>query len=108
MSNAISKGTTPRPRFNLPFETSVIKNMEVYFSQGEGLVFEKKMDECELSGSTVVVPLTQADTLMLNERNNLYIQFRFVFNDEYTDVDTSEVIMTSVKTILKESEINVN
>lgn len=108
MSNAISKGTTPRPRFNLPFETSAIRNMEVYFSQDNGLVLEKKMEDCELSGSTVVVPLSQADTLMFNERNNLYIQFRFVFDDEYTDVDTSKIITTYVKKILKESEIDVD
>lgn len=108
MSNAIRKGTTPRPRFNLPFETSTIRNMEVYFNQGDGLVFEKKMADCELSGTSVVVPLSQADTLMLDDKLNLYIQFRFVFDDAYTDVDTSNIITTSVEKILKESEIDVD
>lgn len=108
MSNTINRGTTARPDFSLPFLTSAIHDMEVYFAQGDRLIIEKKMADCELSDSTVIVPLTEEDTLKLDDKLNLYIQFRFVFDDAYTDMKTSNIITTTVYKILKEGPFDVD
>lgn len=100
------RGTTPTITFNLPFNVSTVRNVEVYFAQNDGLVFEKDMEDCVLSGTTLAVTLTQAETLLLDDEEKLKIQARFVFTDG--SVDATEIIKGKVKEILKDGEIDVN
>ena len=100
------RGTTPTVTFNLPFEVSEIKNVEVYFAQdGENLV-TKEMADCTLDGKTLAVTLTQAETLSLDTDEKLEMQARFVFKDG--SVDATDIIKSKVKEILKDGEIDVD
>ena len=100
------RGTTPTVTFNLPFDSGMIKNVEVYFAQDDSLVFEKDMNDCVLSGSTLAVTLTQAETLSLDDELKVEMQARFVFLDN--SVGATKTIKAKVEEILKESEIDVN
>lgn len=100
------RGTTPTITFNLPFSVSTIKNVEVYFGQNDELVLEKGMADCVLSGTTLAVTLSQAETLQLDDEEKLQVQARFVFTDN--SVDATEIIKGKVKEILKDGEINVD
>ena len=100
------RGTTPTVSFNLPFSVSTISNCEVYFAQNDELIIEKKMSDCTMSGTTLNVRLTQADTLLFDEDEKMQVQIRFAFNNG--DVDATEIITGKIGKILKDGEIDVN
>lgn len=100
------RGTTPTVTFNLPFNVSTIRNCEVYFGQNDSLLITKDKDDCVLSGTTLAVTLTQADTLLLDEEEKLQMQVRFVFTDG--SVDATSVMRGRVGKILKDGEIDVD
>ncbi len=100
------RGTTPTITFNLPFSVDTVRNVEVYFSQNDDLIIEKKMDDCVLDGTTLAVTLSQAETLLLNDDTKMKMQARFVFTDG--SVDATDIIKGKVKEILKDGEIDVN
>lgn len=100
------RGTTPTITFNLPFDVSTVKNVEVYFAQNDSLILEKAMADCVLSGTTLAVTLSQAETLLLDDEEKLQVQARFVFTDD--SVDATDIIKGKVKEILKEGEIDVD
>lgn len=100
------RGTTPTIAFNLPFDTSTIRNCEIYFSQDDSLLLTKGKDECTLSGALLYVTLTQEETLMFDDEIKLQIQVRFVFTDG--TVDATTILKEKVEQILKEGVINVN
>lgn len=99
------RGTTPTVTFNLPFNVSTLNNVEVYFSQNDELLVEKGYDDCTMSGTTLVVPLTQDDTLLFDEDEKLQIQIRFLFTDG--SVDATDIVKGKVGKLLKDGKINV-
>ena len=105
MADRTIRGTTPDITFNLPFSVSTINNVEVYFAQNDELLLEKGYDDCNLSGTTLVVPLTQDDTLLFDDDEKLQIQVRFMFTDG--SVDATEIVKGRVGQILKDGVINV-
>lgn len=102
------RGTTPTIVFHLPFDVSTIHYCEVYFSQNDELIVEKKMSDCLLSGNMLSVTLTQADTLAFSSDDNgrVEMQLRFVFTDG--SVDATTIVKEKAKKILKDGEINVD
>jgi hypothetical protein len=100
------RGTTPTIVFHLPFDVSTIHNCEVYFAQNDELIIEKKMSDCILSGATLSVTLTQADTLAFSSDGKVEMQLRFVFTDG--SVDATTIVKEKANKILKDGEINVD
>lgn len=100
------RGTTPTITFNLPFDVSTVRNCEVYFAQNDELLVTKEMEDCVLSGQTLAVTLTQAETLSFDDDVKLEVQARFVFTDG--SVDATNIIKQKVKEILKDGEIDVD
>lgn len=98
------RGTTPTIRFKLPFLTSEISKIEVYFGQ-PNLLVTKTTEDCTLDGKIVSVMLSQEDTLMFNSDLPLSMQLRFVFTNG--SVGASKVIESEVERILKDGEIDV-
>ena len=105
MADKTIRGTTPDITFNLPFDTSTINNVEVYFAQNDEMLLEKGYDDCTMSGTTLVVPLTQDDTLLFDYEEKLQIQVRFLFTDG--SVDATDIVKGKVGQILKDGVINV-
>ena len=99
------RGTTPTIVFHLPFGVEEINNCEVYFSQNDELIIEKKFEDCVLDGSTLSVTLTQAETLAFSSDDNgrVEMQLRFVFVDG--SVDATTITKEKAKKILKDGEI---
>lgn len=102
---ATIRGTTPTITFNLPFSVDGINNCEVYFGQNDELLLEKGYEDCVLSGTTIAVPLTQADTLLFDYEEKLQVQLRFMYNDQR--VEATSILKGKVGQILKDGEINV-
>lgn len=94
------RGTTPKHTFTLPFDTSAVAKARVIYAQGDVVKVVKKEADCELSGNTISVKLTQADTLRLNHKLKTDIQVRVVTHDK--DAFASDIITVSTKQCLSD------
>lgn len=97
------RGTTPKLEFIIPFKVDIIKNLYITFNQVGKNVLEKTEDDCSFEENTIVCHLTQADTLMLNDKNNVSIQLRVKTVDGESLAST--IINETVKKVLKDGEI---
>lgn len=97
------RGTTPKLEFIIPFNTDIIMNLYITFNQVGENVLEKTENDCNFEENTIVCHLTQADTLMFNEKNNVSIQIRIKTIDG--ESLASNIINESVKKVLKDGEI---
>jgi hypothetical protein len=98
------RGTTPELTFNLPFDISTIKSLYVTFTDRDGnAVLEKAKADCTLSGKTVKVKLTQAETLNFKGRQSVQIQLRVLTNDG--EALASTIYTVNVAEILKDGVI---
>lgn len=70
------RGTTPKHEFTLQFDTSLIKTIEITYAQCGKVVLKKGTADCEMSGSTVRVRLTQEETLKFDDKTYAEIQIR--------------------------------
>lgn len=60
-------GTTPTHIFELPFETSTLKGIEITYSLNDVVILRKLKEDCETSGNTISVKLSQEDTLKFKQ-----------------------------------------
>lgn len=58
--------TTPTHTFTVPFDTVIIKSMNIIYSQNDIPVVTKEIKDCECNGNTIKVQLTQEETAMLD------------------------------------------
>ena len=72
------RATTPTHIFNLPFETSTIKELMISYAQRRNVVIEKFKDDCVFDGKMIALTLTQRDTLKFSDRRPVEIQLRVV------------------------------
>lgn len=93
------RGTTPILGFQLPFECSHLRVVNIAFAQGDKVIFEKTLNDCELMGRIITVKLSESETLSLNDRKELEIQLRVAIGN---DKLASNIIKTTVGRILKE------
>lgn len=75
------RGTTPQHIFTLPFDTAAVAKVRVIYAQGDIVKVVKKECDVELSGNTISVTLTQADTLRLNCSLKTEVQLRVLTAD---------------------------
>ena len=75
---AIPQGTTPTHTFNIPFDSNIIKTAHIAYSQCDKIVFVKKDEDIQMSGSKISTRLTQEDTLSLDPRKIVQIQLRIL------------------------------
>lgn len=99
----ICRGTTPSVSAELPFDTSELEEAYLSFAQNGRTVFEKDISDMELSGETLTVRLSQADSLKLSAAYTTQIQLRCVFPDG--SAAASEIVTVSTGAILKDGVI---
>lgn len=97
------RGTTPTLKFKLPFDTELLAEAWVTFTQLGHTVVDKTLADLEKQGDTLVLQLTQDETLMFQHEELVEIQIRARLNDD-TAV-ASQKIRVGVDGILKEGVI---
>lgn len=75
------RGTTPRHTFTLPFDTTAIEKVRVIYAQSDIPKIVKKECDVEMAGNTIVVTLSQSDTLRLKCTLKTEVQVRVLTND---------------------------
>ena len=70
------RGTTPTHIFTLPFGEEMIQTIKVYYAQGGEVVLAKDKESCLFEGNSVMVSLSQEETLLFDENVWVEIQIR--------------------------------
>lgn len=84
------RGTTPTHTFELPFDTSIIKEVKVIYAQDDKQIFCKRTDDCKLEGNILSTKLTQEETFMLDCTKMVQIQIRVL--DQAGEANNSDEI----------------
>jgi hypothetical protein len=96
----MQKGTTPTHTFTLPFDASSMAKVRVIYSQNDRRILVK--DNCTVSGATVTVQLSQADTYLFDHKKPVEIQLRLlthgggVMNSEIYKITADRCLDTEV------------
>ena len=100
------RGSTQQLIFNIGINTEEVSQLWLTFSHSNRLnaeIFTKEINDVILSGTTITVPLSQEETLMLNEYNIkekvVYIQLRVLLKDG--QALASNVVEITVEHLLK-------
>ena len=62
------QGTTPTHTFNIPFDTSMVKEVKILYAQDDVKILEKKNGDCTLTGQSISVTLTQEGTFLFDRK----------------------------------------
>lgn len=79
------RGTSPTHTFTLPFDTNIVAKVRIIYAQRDVIKIVKKETDCEMSGNTISVKLTQADTLRLScsLKTDIQLKVLTVSNDSF-------------------------
>ena len=75
------RGTTPTHTFNIPFDVENVEEVKVIYMQGDKQVMCKGTAECNMSGNTISVKLTQEETFLFDSEKHCKIQIRVLTKD---------------------------
>ena len=95
------RGTTPCLILNISQEIE-FDALYITFVQGNETVLEKTLDDVKLSGTKILIKLTQAETLSFDSNKAIKIQLRGKVGE---NAYASRIVRTTVSDILKEGEI---
>ena len=99
------RGTTPTLEFTLPFDTSLIAEIYVTMTQNGKTVLEKTLSDCNCSGTSVSLPLTQEDTLKLQQQPRSQAEIQIRVRTTAGEALASDIMSVYVGRILKEGVI---
>lgn len=91
----IQRGATPRYRFKIPLDASLVEDVIITFAQNDIEVFRKETVDCAFEGCFVKIRLSQEETLMLDSEIPVQIQIKLL--TKKGDVIPSEEMVLSVK-----------
>ena len=75
------RGTTPTHIFNLPIDTSIIKEVRITYVQYAKVVVEKTERDVTMEGQTIRFKLTQEETLSLSMSTPVRVQLKVLTTD---------------------------
>ena len=100
------RGTTQELIFDVGMNTDEVSQLWLTFSHSNRLnaeIFTKEINDVILSGTTMTAPLSQEETLLLNQYNLkdkvIYIQLRVLLNDG--QALASSIVEMTVNHLLK-------
>lgn len=99
------RGTTPKLEFILPFDTSLIAEMYITITQNGITALEKTLPDCNCSGTSVSLTLTQEDTLRLQQQPRSQGEMQLRVRTTAGEALASDIMRVYVGRILKEGVI---
>lgn len=94
------RGTTPTHTFTLPFDCSEITTLNIAYAQGDEVIVEKTLSDCEIDGNTLSVTLAEEETLLFDcKKRCAEIQIRVA---QGVKKFASDIFKVPVDRILKE------
>lgn len=98
------RGTTPTLKFRFKYNLEELDITAFYitFVQNGEEKLEMDLNEIKISGDTVIIELSQEDTLSLEPHDSVYIQARIKVGEK---AYATNIIRIDLNTILKEGVI---
>ena len=99
----IIPGTTPTHTFTVPFATSYLQSLRIFYADGNNILLTKELTDATLSGNQIIIELTQAETLLFKGYKNISIQCQVLNSEDESFVSTSvtvRVLSSVVKEVL--------
>ena len=87
-------GTTPTHIFEVPIDTSLIKEIKIIYSQKDREVLVKRTGDCTIEVGKITTRLSQEDTFLFECNTLVTIQLRVLTTGG--DALISDLMMTSV------------
>ena len=100
----MTRGTTPTYAFTLPFEAGTLAGWCISFAQRGVEKFSVDETGADVSGHTIGLTLSQADTLRLEAGVDVQIQLRGIVGATGEAI-ASEILTEAVEPVLKEGVI---
>lgn len=75
------RATTPTHIFTLPFETSLLKTVQITYQQFGKNILQKTEVDCTMTKNAIKLELTQEETLLFAPTAEVHIQLRVMTND---------------------------
>lgn len=97
------RGTTPRHTFALPFDTDLVATARVIYSQNGEVILTKTDTDLTMSGNTIVLDLTQEDTLSFRCGRAVEVQVRVLTLDG--EALASDIVKVSIGRCLENEVI---
>lgn len=94
------RGSTPTHIFELPIDTSLIKQLRITYVQQQKIVLEKKEQDVTMSGRFIKSRLSQEETLTFDEHIPVKIQLKILTTGG--DVLPSQIFVVSADQVLNE------
>lgn len=93
-----SPGTTPTHTFTIPFESDLIADLRITYSQKNKKIFTKRFEDVEIVGNDINITLTQEETFNFKEKELVFIQLKIKTVDD--QVFNSDLILMRVEPAL--------
>lgn len=77
-------GTTPTHYFDVDFDTSAIKKIEIVYAQDNEILVTKTEEDCEINGKRISWELTQEETLKFDHEKRVEVQFAALTTNKKT------------------------
>jgi hypothetical protein len=88
------RGSTPTHTFDIPIDTSLIKEVKIIYAQADKQVFCKRTGDCVFDGTKIKTTLTQEETFMFDCTKMVQIQLRVLTLDgKVPPIEVIEVIV---------------
>lgn len=88
-------GSTPKHTFTLPFETDLIQELKITYSQNKKIILEKHLADCEVDKNSVSYKLTQEETFLFTDNVNVELQVRVL-------TTTGDVLASNIRIVTAE------
>lgn len=93
-------GTTPTHQFVLPFDTELIKAVEIVYSQGSEIILKKTEADCTMQDKIVQTTLSQEDTFKFTSEVCVDVQIRVL--DKNGTAYSSDIMRVSCRKCLSD------
>lgn len=100
----IFPGTTPLHEFELPFDTALLKEVKVIYSQNDTEIFCKRAKDCNFDGNVIRIKLTQEETFLIDCRKMVQMQIR-ALTDSGDALETEVMTIAAAKCLDKDKEV---
>ena len=75
------RGTTPTHIFEIPIDSSLLKQVQITYAQGNTNLLVKTIEDCVLDGNSISVTLSQEETLKFSHKKDVEVQIRVLTKD---------------------------
>lgn len=92
------RGTTPTHTWNLPFDSSLLKEVSITYMQNDENVIKKTEDDCTMEGNRISITLSQEDTLKLEPKVRTTVQLKVMtINDSVMATKPKSISVSDIQ-----------